>query len=113
MVKGENGATLPKIPEGTATHNEDIPVAHSDSRDMPSLDECHPYFDSDGQHVNVDKIHLHQHYRTISEREQFEKRGLENSLTLKERCTGNDKKLCLAQKKRTETSVLVLEKSSW
>ena len=94
MVKGENNATdhdnrrksiaslsLQQIPEGTESHHVDSQI-HG-TANMPSLEECR-YLDSQGQHVDVDKLHHYHHHRTISEREQFETRIQKGTVSMKD-----------------------------
>ena len=92
MVKGENEPTdnrrksltvLPKIQEGTMENQNEGVQCHEPGTFMPSVDECR-YLDDQGQHVDADKLHHYHHYRTISEREQFEQRVQKGSVTMKD-----------------------------
>ena len=97
MVKGEKNATdhdnrrkniayltLQQTREGTESHHFDSQI-HG-TANMPSLEECRylDSHDSQGQHVDVDKLHHYHHHRTISEREQFETRIGKGSVSMKE-----------------------------
>ena len=110
MVKGEDSntgtnrrksvASVHKIPEGTAAQQEE--VQGNGSVDLPSLEECR-YLDDQGQHIDLEKLHHYHHYKTISEREQFEEKLRKGLLSMKDIATLQER---LAMEKNDDRNVL-------
>ncbi|XP_078345472.1 band 3 anion transport protein-like isoform X2 [Oculina patagonica] len=79
--KSLGGGTLQQIPEGTVANHENVQV-HGNAG-MPSLEQCR-YLNDDGQPVDIQKLHHNHHYKTISEREQFEERIKKGTVSMKD-----------------------------
>ena len=110
MVKGEESntgtnrrksvASLHKIPDvRVAQHEEGQGNA---SVDLPSFEECR-YLDDQGQHIDIEKLHHYHHYRTISEREEFEEKLRKGLLSMKDIAALQER---LAMEKNDDRNVL-------
>lgn len=110
MVKGEESntgtnrrksiASLHKLPEVRVAQPEE--GQGNASVDLPSLEECR-YLDDQGQHVDIEKLHHYHHYRTISEREEFEEKLRKGLLSMKDIATLQER---LAMEKNDDRNVL-------
>jgi len=99
MVKGEESNTGTNRRKSVAQHEE---VQGNGSVDLPSLEECR-YLDDQGQHIDIEKLHHYHHYRTISEREQFEEKLRKGLLSMKDIATLQER---LAMEKNDDRNVL-------
>jgi len=99
MVKGEESNTGTNRRKSVAQHEE---VQVNGSVDLPSLEECR-YLDDQGQHIDIEKLHHYHHYRTISEREQFEEKLRKGLLSMKDIATLQER---LAMEKNDDRNVL-------
>ena len=79
MVKGEESNTGTNRRKSVASEE----VQGNGSADLPSLEECR-YLDDQGQHIDIEKLHHYHHYKTISEREQFEEKLRKGLLSMKD-----------------------------
>lgn len=87
------GFTLPKINEGTDTHNsiDSRDVPGHEATDMPTLDECRTRAAQGHDAEMGEKAHHAHHYRTKHEREQFEDRVRKGLVTQKDIETLHDR----------------------
>lgn len=98
MVKGEESNTGTNRRKSVASEE----VQGNGSADLPSLEECR-YLDDQGQHIDIEKLHHYHHYKTISEREQFEEKLRKGLLSMKDIAALQER---LAMEKNDDRNVL-------